>query len=502
MQNVSKKLCAILLIAVLCAGVFSGCSGGEPSPSPAPATNAPITEPPATEPPEQTVYGIYEKKLAEPISDATSFLMEILEKDDSLFFRAIMVYPYGRAVLPAYSAKLNKGGSGFYAVCDDEYEHIELSLSGGELTVDYNTNGDHDEGLSGLYLPYDEPVSEYPAIPPLETDPLSPGGSIERHLSEAARKVLGLGENEVLTEELCKKVERLELYRTEITSLQGIEYFTNLKCIYTFGGYISDLSPLKNMTSLEDITIQHCLVEELPDLSALENLLYLQVTDGLITDPSPAASLKGLSILDLSYNYITSIAPLIGLEGAERVVLNFNPILDWECVPEDSDLARALDWDIADALAVNERARQILEETIEPGMTDLEKQIAICTKIHEIADTDEKSRPMRPDGYEVLINGGGVCSDFSGAITLLLRMAGLNAISCSSEEHSWNMIELDGQWYEFDCYWDDNKPIDDWNFFDLSHAEMSKVGSHTLMNPLRYPLCEHSMNTLSYVVGH
>jgi transglutaminase/protease-like cytokinesis protein 3 len=101
----------------------------------------------------------------------------------------------------------------------------------------------------------------------------------------------------------------------------------------------------------------------------------------------------------------------------------------------------------------------------------------------------------------VLIDGSGVCTGFSQAATILMRVAGLNVISCSSNDHMWNMIELDGQWYEFDCYWDDNRPVGEWSFFNLSHAEMSKDSAHHLINPLRYPLAARGMMTLRSVCG-
>ncbi len=512
------RACAVLVFAVLLASGPIGCGAApepavtpvpqtpEPAVTPVPQTPEPAVTPvPQTPEPEaQAICGVYEKKLEEPVLDATSYLLELFETDGTLYFRLIWVYPYGRAIHPVYSAALEKDDSGFRAVCSEDYVQITLSGSADAVTADFTINGDHDDAFSGRYLPAEEPVSEYPAVPPLETDPLSPDGRIERHLSDAARTVLGLGPDEALTEERCKEVTRLEIEDTEITSLQGVEYFTNLTSIYVSYGYISDLSPLASVPSLAEINIGHCPVSEIPDLSGLENLTLLWVWDGCITDLSPVAKLARVSDLNFSYNYVASVAPLRTLENPEHVILNNNPILDWESIADNAALVAALDWDIEHAYAVRERAKEILAGTIEPGMTDLQKQVAVCVKLHELADTTDPSipyLPMEPDGYEVLINGRGVCTDFSQAATLLMRMAGLNTISCSSKDHMWNMIELDGQWYEFDCYWDDNRPVEEWNYFNLSHAEMSKDSSHHLINPLRYPLAEHTMMTLRSLYG-
>ena len=501
--------CAIILLLAFCIGSLFGCmTPGEPVQTPAPHTSAPETPIPETplpetpEPEPEIVRAVYEKKCDPPLLDATSVYLELLETDGILHFRTILEYPYGRSLFPVYSGPLEKTGDGFHAVCDDEYEHIEITGDRDGVMLDYNINGEHDEGFSGQYLPAEEPMSRFPDIPETETDPLSPGGEIELHISEAAKKELGIAAGEPLTEEDCAKVKSLILDNAGVTCLNGIEYFTNLEVIHIRIGYIADLTPLLAVPSLVDIGIEFCPVKVLPDFSSLENLKYLSVMGCLITDVSPAAKLHGMELIDLSYNRISSVAPLAPLDPPGRLVLNHNSILDWESIAENDALTESLDWDIADALAVQERATELLNETIKPGMTDIQKQVAICKKIHEIADSYEGSRPMEPDGYEILINGRGVCSDYSQAVALLLNMEGIDAITCISGPHAWNMAKLDGEWYEFDCYWDDDKVIEDWIYFDLSYEEMSKVGEHKLINPWVYPLAEHSLMTLSIMYDY
>lgn len=105
-------------------------------------------------------------------------------------------------------------------------------------------------------------------------------------------------------------------------------------------------------------------------------------------------------------------------------------------------------------------------------------------------------RPQEPDGYEVLINGKGVCGDWSQAVSLLLNTAGLHVIGCGSDAHEWNMIEPDGRWHEFDCLWDDGCNPANWSYCNLSYFDMSKISNHKLFYPLRYPPADRSMMTL------
>lgn len=54
-----------------------------------------------------------------------------------------------------------------------------------------------------------------------------------------------------------------------------------------------------------------------------------------------------------------------------------------------------------------------------------------------------------------LFRGLGVCDSYSKAYTLLLEAAGIPVYRISSQNHAWNAIQLDGQWYQTDPTWDD-----------------------------------------------
>lgn len=58
-----------------------------------------------------------------------------------------------------------------------------------------------------------------------------------------------------------------------------------------------------------------------------------------------------------------------------------------------------------------------------------------------------------------------VCSGYAGAYEYLLQKAGIRAVVVNgtawsegedADSHTWNLVELDDEWYETDCTWDDN----------------------------------------------
>ena len=56
--------------------------------------------------------------------------------------------------------------------------------------------------------------------------------------------------------------------------------------------------------------------------------------------------------------------------------------------------------------------------------------------------------PFTP--YNALVSGKAVCQGFSTLTYLLATKAGLNTHIIRSDNHSWNVVEIDGKWY----YWD------------------------------------------------
>ena len=79
-----------------------------------------------------------------------------------------------------------------------------------------------------------------------------------------------------------------------------------------------------------------------------------------------------------------------------------------------------------------------------------------------------------------------------------MNLAGLEVIVCTSYDHDWNMIKLDGKWYEFDCTWDDEKDIENWSWFNRSSAAVSRNDHHCQAMPERMPYAAEDMPFTEY----
>lgn len=106
-----------------------------------------------------------------------------------------------------------------------------------------------------------------------------------------------------------------------------------------------------------------------------------------------------------------------------------------------------------------------------------------------------------------LINGKAVCSGYSKAYTYLLEQVGVQAISVMGYAdgigHEWNMVLLDGSYYNVDCTWGD--PVSETNeedsisyyYFGVTSEKMSTT--HMEMEDVIYPECtETKYNYYTY----
>lgn len=78
------------------------------------------------------------------------------------------------------------------------------------------------------------------------------------------------------------------------------------------------------------------------------------------------------------------------------------------------------------------------------------------------------------NAYGALIDGSGVCEAYAEAFKLLCDTAGIPCISVYSNDHEWNAVKLDGNWYYVDVTW-----IDTDNKSTYQYAKWLAVGTST-----------------------
>lgn len=151
---------------------------------------------------------------------------------------------------------------------------------------------------------------------------------------------------------------------------------------------------------------------------------------------------------------------------------------------------------------VNIKAKQIISQIIEPGMTDLEKAKAIHDYIvlntkYDYENFLKNTVPQESyTAYGVLVKGTGVCQGYTAAFNLLANMSGIKSIGIagktvkSQEKHMWNMVNINGQIRYIDATWDD--PVPDipgrvrYDYFNISAQELAKTHIWNQQKHLQY----------------
>lgn len=143
--------------------------------------------------------------------------------------------------------------------------------------------------------------------------------------------------------------------------------------------------------------------------------------------------------------------------------------------------------------AVLDAAKRVFEECVTPEMSDYDKELALYTWLtgnvsYDQAHYEKKGAPRTSyEPYGPLIEGTGVCLGYATAFQLLMDMADIECITVtgaafmSRENHAWNMVKLNGEWYCVDPTWDmdlwisaqDVEPFVQYSYFNVTSDYMA-----------------------------
>ena len=104
-----------------------------------------------------------------------------------------------------------------------------------------------------------------------------------------------------------------------LESISGIEKFVNLIAVHLKNTKVSDLSPFKNMTEMEDIAISSTAVSDISPLKDLTNITHLYMAKLNLTDISPLSGMSKLKVLDMSENGVSDLSSLSGASDLKRL---------------------------------------------------------------------------------------------------------------------------------------------------------------------------------------
>ncbi len=243
-----------------------------------------------------------------------------------------------------------------------------------------------------------------------------------------------------------------ELENLEIIS--GIDAITDLefwKC------RIDSLKGIEKINSLRCLTLHRVGIESIEELNAFDSFDYLTFRATSIKDISPLKDMN-IKFLDLSDSLcIESLEPIMQINDLSTLYLqNCDMLLTDEIVAFIKQ--NVVENDIAeDCLEIKKQIKSIAEEIVSDEWSDYKKTSAVAGYIAKNMEYDCNINSNEDLLFEYnahvlryALQGIGCCKNFATFFTVLLQEAGINVYEVYNDNHVWNMVELDGEYYWID----------------------------------------------------
>ncbi|EPN3919149.1 leucine-rich repeat domain-containing protein [Listeria monocytogenes] len=147
-----------------------------------------------------------------------------------------------------------------------------------------------------------------------------------------ADNVKTLLEKEDVTDEVTQtdldSITQLSAKSAGITTIEGMQYLTNLSELELTDNQITDVSPLANLTKITELGLSGNPLKDVSALAGLKSLKMLHLIYTDITDVTSLAGLTNLQELNLDINQITDISPLAALTNLQTLSLGYTQVSD------------------------------------------------------------------------------------------------------------------------------------------------------------------------------
>lgn len=139
-------------------------------------------------------------------------------------------------------------------------------------------------------------------------------------------EAIARGEIKTLSDlSLMKSLESVVLAYQRIEDISPLEDL-HLKALVLVGNYISDLTPLSDMTTLRELNLNNNSVEDLSPLQSLDRLEKLFVQCCNITDITPLIKIAALTTVDIADNPCDDFSTLAALEAITHIDISDNGV--------------------------------------------------------------------------------------------------------------------------------------------------------------------------------
>lgn len=134
-------------------------------------------------------------------------------------------------------------------------------------------------------------------------------------------------------------------------------------------------------------------------------------------------------------------------------------------------------------VTVQKKVDQVLANIITPSMTTFQKVKAVNDYIVSNAKYGESTKSSPHSAHALLMEGQAVCQGYALLTYKMLDQIGVEVqyvvgVVNGNEDHTWNLVKVDGKWYHLDTTWNDPLPnrtgTSSYDYFLVTDAQLKK----------------------------
>lgn len=134
-----------------------------------------------------------------------------------------------------------------------------------------------------------------------------------------------------------------------------------------------------------------------------------------------------------------------------------------------------------------------ITSNIKDGMSNYDKIKSFHDYVINNTVYDKNITQESYNAYDLITTGKSICGGYSDIMAIYLNTIGIQNYKITSDNHVWNLVNLDGTWLHLDLTWDDPVASDGnqyllHNFFLIKTDELFKLDS-----------VEHNFNKEAYL---
>lgn len=277
--------------------------------------------------------------------------------------------------------------------------------------------------------------------------------------------------NEKLT--MPQNVESIYFSNCILDDLSNISPSNSLTSLSFVDCILGSIKGIEKLNSLEKLSFCSVGIENIDELKYLDNLHHLTLAYTCVNDLSP---IKNLDLYFLNVSNTLTIDSFEAVKSLNELTEFYTRNCEMQYTKDiiDYTTKNNIETDITeDGLKIKNEVLNIKNKIINDSMSDNEKVKVIVDYVvnnisydWRVEYDEELSTQYNDEALKYALEGIGCCRNYTALTTALLQACNINAYETLGNNHIWNVVEVDGEYY-----WLDTTNVYTDNYDDITHSQ-------------------------------